>query len=115
MGNPGTQRNRKNVEWRAIGNVHTQSQRNGWCTAMHAAARDTAIRAARAVRTVATRVRDVTGFRRAAMIDGHGHAVRHLPDSLRVLASRRAAHGEEREQASKKKTTQKTHATQAED
>ena len=105
MGNPGTQRNGKNIERRAIGNVHTQRQRSGWRAAMHAAARDTTIRAARAVRTVATRVRDGTGFRRAAMIDGHGYAVRRLPDSLRVLASRRAAHGEEREQASKKKTT----------
>lgn len=105
MGNPGTQRDGQNIEWRATGNVHTQRQRNGWRAAMHAATRDTTIRAARAVRTVATRVRDVTGFRRAAMINGHNHAVRRLPDSLRVLASRRAAHGEEREQASKKKTT----------
>ena len=80
---------------------------------MHAATRDTATRAARTGRTVAASVCHVTWFRSAAMIAGHDDVVRLLRDSLRMFARRRTAHGEEREQASKNKTTQKTHAAWA--
>ncbi|MBV8260338.1 MAG: hypothetical protein JO239_05140 [Paraburkholderia sp.] len=62
------------------------------------------------MREVAVSVRHACGFRIAAMIPSHNHGFR-LRNTLCVLACRGTAHGNEREQASKKKTTQKSHAT----
>ena len=77
---------------------------------MRAATRDTTIRAARMMRDVAVSFRHACGSCIAAIIPRHHDGLR-LRNTLCVLACRGTAHGKEREQAGKKKTAQKRHAT----
>jgi hypothetical protein len=78
---------------------------------MRTTARDTATRAASGMRTVRAPVRHAFGMRRLAMIAGRNEGVRRWRDALNRLACRCTAHGKEREQASKQKTAQKSHAS----
>lgn len=80
---------------------------------MRTAAGDATTRAAVTMRTMAPGFRHAAVIRRAAMVADRNNGVRHRRNvlrALRVLACRRAAHGEEREQTSKKETAQKNHA-----
>lgn len=114
MRNPGTQGHGQDGGHGTGAHPDAERSRNGRRAAVRTAAGDATTRAAVTMRTMAPGFRHAAVIRRAAMVAGRNNGVRHRRNvlrALRVLACRRAAHGEEREQTGKKETAQKNHAT----